>query len=83
MPCENVFLSEELDIRYAKIATHPVSNHVREEYSRPERRALDDIIFDALSLTQSERDAVYEAVITRAEARLKKADSVQLIVVKC
>jgi len=37
---------------------------------------LDDAIFNALSLTQGERDDVYEAVINLVEARLKKAGSV-------
>jgi len=37
--------------------------------------ALDDIVFDALGLTQGERDAVYEAVVNLVEARLKKAES--------
>lgn len=36
---------------------------------------MDSVIFDALNLTQTERDAVYEAVINLVEARLKKADS--------
>jgi len=38
-------------------------------------RALDDIIFDVLGLTQGERDAVYEGVINLVEARLSKARS--------
>ena len=42
----------------------------------PDRRALDDIIFDVLGLTQGERDAVYEAVINQVGARLSKARSV-------
>jgi hypothetical protein len=37
---------------------------------------MDSIIFDALNLTQTERDAVYEAVINLVESRLKKAGSV-------
>jgi len=41
-----------------------------------DRRTLDSIVFDALGLTQGERDAVYEAVIGLVEARLKKAVSV-------
>ncbi len=41
-----------------------------------DRRTLDSIVFDALGLTQGERDAVYEAVINLVEARLKKAGSV-------
>jgi len=42
----------------------------------PDRRALDDIIFDVLGLTQGERDAVYEAVVDLVRARLEKARSV-------
>jgi len=41
-----------------------------------DRKTLDSIVFDALNLTQTERDAVYEAVINLVEARLKKAGSV-------
>lgn len=43
-----------------------------------ERRRLDDMIFDALNLTQDERDGVYEAVIELIETRLQKASSVKL-----
>ena len=39
------------------------------------RRSLDTIIFDALNLTQGERDGVYEAVVNLVEARLRKARS--------
>jgi len=44
--------------------------------TEPDRRALDDIIFDALGLTQGERDAVYEAVVNLVAARLSKARTV-------
>ena len=36
---------------------------------------IDNIVFNELSLTQGERDAVYEAVINLVEARLNKAKS--------
>ena len=39
--------------------------------------ALDAIIFDALDLTQGERDGVYEAVVNLVEARLRKARSLK------
>lgn len=42
-----------------------------------ERRRLDGIIFDALNLTQGERDGVYEAVIELVESRLQKARSLK------
>lgn len=40
-----------------------------------ERQALDLLIFDALNLTQGERDAVYEAVIELVKSRLDKSNS--------
>ena len=42
-----------------------------------DRRTLDAIIFDALGLTQGERDGVHEAVIKLVEARLRKARSLK------
>ncbi|MDW8003183.1 MAG: hypothetical protein RMJ39_11170, partial [Deltaproteobacteria bacterium] len=46
------------------------------ELLQPDRRALDDVVFDVLGLTQGEREAVYEAVINLVRARLEKAKSV-------
>jgi len=46
------------------------------DVNEPNRRSLDNVIFDTLGLTQGERDAVYEAVINMVESRLKKAGSV-------
>ena len=48
-----------------------------DEIHQPDRRALDEIIFDALNLTQGERAGVYEAVIHLVEARLQKAQSLR------
>lgn len=44
-----------------------------DEVSQADRKKLDNIIFDALSLTQEERNAVYKAVIELVEKRLEKA----------
>ncbi|OQB72604.1 MAG: Modification methylase Eco57IB [Deltaproteobacteria bacterium ADurb.Bin135] len=49
---------------------------IKEETKCNDRCVLDTIIFDVLDLTQTERDAVYEAVINLVESRLKKAGSV-------
>ena len=43
----------------------------------PERRKIDDAVFDALGLTQGERDAVYEGVTELVENRLRRARSVR------
>ncbi len=42
-----------------------------------DRRALDTIIFDALDLTQGEREGVYEAIVNLVESRLRKARSLK------
>jgi methylase of polypeptide subunit release factors len=42
----------------------------------PDRKALDDIVFDILDLTQEERDEVYWAVCELVKNRLEKARSV-------
>ncbi len=49
---------------------------LQSEVVSSDRRALDNIVFRVLGLTPGERDAVYEAVISLVEARLKKAKSV-------
>ena len=42
----------------------------------PDRKALDDIIFDILGLTEDERREVYWAVCELVKSRLQKARSV-------
>jgi hypothetical protein len=42
----------------------------------PDRKALDDIVFDALGLTEEERKEVYWAVAELVKNRLEKAKSV-------
>ena len=42
----------------------------------PDRKSLDDIVFDILGLTQAERDEVYLATCELVKARLQKARSV-------
>lgn len=49
---------------------------IESELRQPDRRALDDVVFDVLGLTAGEREAVYEAVVALVRARLEKAKSV-------
>jgi hypothetical protein len=49
----------------------------QQELEKEDRRALDEVVFDALGLTKGERDGVYEAVIRLVEDRLKKASSLK------
>ena len=49
---------------------------ILDELSQPDRRALDEVVFEVLGLTAGEREAVYEAVVALVRARLDKAQSV-------
>ena len=64
-------------LAYDQIKSRPIEQRVADEYTMSDRRALDAIIFDALNLTQGERDGVYEAVVGLVEARLSKAKSLK------
>ncbi|OGW55329.1 MAG: hypothetical protein A2Y81_07450, partial [Nitrospirae bacterium RBG_13_43_8] len=61
---------EELGINPAR----PVREQTPEPL--PDRKALDDIVFDILDLTEAERNEVYWAVCELVKNRLKKARSV-------
>lgn len=50
---------------------------LRDELSNPVKRRLDALVFDALELTQGERDAVYESVLAIVECRMRKAESLK------
>ena len=41
----------------------------------PDRKAIDDVVFNSLKLTKGEREAVYEAITSMVSARLSKAQS--------
>jgi hypothetical protein len=49
---------------------------IQHEIKNAYKRKLDAVVYDILGLTQGERDAVYEAVISLVENRLIKAGSV-------
>lgn len=53
-------------------------HHVREQNPNPlpDRKVLDDIVFDILGLTQDERNEVYWSVWELVKNRLDKAKSV-------
>ncbi len=53
---------------------HPIRE--QEPNPLPDRKELDDIVFDALGLTEEERKEVYWAVAELVKARLDKAKSV-------
>ena len=73
---ENHAAAKDVRECYDKIKTREILP-IFDEIQQPDRRALDAIIFDALHLTQGERDAVYEAVIHLVETRLQKASSLK------
>ena len=81
---------EELETAYMRIKDRPIQN-VWKEFGFSissnndinillpnDRKQLDDVVFDAIGLTQGERDAVYEAIIDLVEKRLNKAKSINL-----
>lgn len=65
---ENIFTELGFDPNY------PI--HEQEPNPLPDRKELDDIVFDALGLTEEERKEVYWAVAELVKARLDKAKSV-------
>jgi hypothetical protein len=75
---ESLLDSEEKDEvtrRFAEIRDREIESII-DEIHQPDRRALDEVVFDVLGLTAGERDAVYEAVVALVRARLEKARSV-------
>jgi hypothetical protein len=68
-------LQSLLTERFERMSRRPVKP-IFDEIHQPDRRALDDVVFDVLGLTAGEREAVYEAVIELVRARLEKAKSV-------
>ena len=61
---------------YNQIKQRPIEQRIAKEVNMPDRRALDDVVFDVLGLTAGEREAVYEAVVELVKRRLEKALSV-------
>ncbi|MBI1903486.1 MAG: hypothetical protein HYS13_20475, partial [Planctomycetia bacterium] len=58
----------------AALGSRPILT-VPEELSSPDRRALDELIFDRVGLTSAERDGVYESVRDMVASRLARAAS--------
>ena len=71
----NVFTRPIYDI-FTELGFDP-SKPIREQEPNPlpDRKALDDIVFDALGLTEEERKEVYWAVAELVKNRLEKAKS--------
>lgn len=67
---------DDLISLFRKLGSKVLKPIVDDISDNSDRRALDSIIFDALNFTQTERDAVYEAVIDLVTKRLEKARSV-------
>ena len=60
---------------FSDLRRRPIES-VETEMRQEDRRGVDDIVFEALGLTQTERDAVYEAVAHLVAARLSKAEAI-------
>ncbi|MGC8798597.1 MAG: hypothetical protein ACP5PK_08065, partial [candidate division WOR-3 bacterium] len=71
------FINREILTIFTELGFDP-NKPIREQEPNPlpDRKALDDIIFDALGLTEEERKEVYWAVAELVKTRLEKARSV-------
>lgn len=56
------------------MSAHPIRK--QKPNPLPDRKAIDDIVFDTLGLTEDERNEVYWAVCELVKNRLEKARSV-------
>jgi hypothetical protein len=74
-PSELIPVKGEIERTFDRLKSRDVYP-VFEELHQPDRRALDEVVFDVLGLTAGEREAVYEAVVELVRARLEKARSV-------
>jgi hypothetical protein len=73
----NLIIKREIKSVFTEIGFDP-TRPIREQEPNPlpDRKELDDIVFDALGLTEEEQKEVYWAVAELAKARLDKAKSV-------
>ncbi len=72
------FLNREIHDIFTEIGINPESDvpiSEQEPNPLPDRKALDDIVFDALGLTDEERKEVYRAVAQLVWERISKARS--------
>jgi len=70
-------MNREIYPIFTELGINP-AHPVREQKPNPlpDRKALDDIVFDILGLTEDERNEVYWAVCELVKNRLEKARSV-------
>jgi len=75
----NEFINRPIYSIFTEIGIDPTSDvpiSEQEPKPLPDRKALDDIVFDALGLTEEERKEVYRAVAQLVWERISKARSV-------
>jgi len=70
-------LKRQINQIFTEIGLNP-NESIRSQKPKPlpDRKALDDIVFDVLGLTEEERNEVYWSVCELVKARLEKAKSV-------
>jgi len=73
---KEIIIARPIKSIFAELGFDP-NKPIREQKPNPlpDRKALDDIVFDALGLTEEERKEVYWAVAELVQNRLKKAKS--------
>jgi hypothetical protein len=74
----DTFLNREIKSVFGELGVNPTKS-IREQEPNPlpDRKVLDDIVFDALGLTEQERKEVYWAVCELVKERLDKARSLK------
>ena len=72
------FLHRKINPIYEELGINP-SQSIRSQEPNPlpDRKELDDIVFDSLCLTEEERKEVYWAVCELVKQRLEKARSLK------
>jgi hypothetical protein len=67
--------SERLANHFRALAARPVAPTLAEELTRPDRRALNDTVFNLLELTETEAVVLVDTLLERVDARQTQAQS--------
>lgn len=67
--------SERLANHFRTLAARPVAPTLAEELTRPDRRALNDTVFNLLELTETEAVVLVDTLLERVDARQTQAQS--------
>lgn len=69
--------TEQLASAFETVAARPIDPDLETELTRPDRQALDAIVFDLLGLSATEGVVVIDTLLERVRARMEQARSVR------